>query len=177
MTLVHNTPNFRCVFVSEHAHNPGFRHSAYTFRTESQLDRCSSAQVEIPRGELIVLLRKAMLYTDVQESWGAVCGLGVILLQLSLPMADTLVRCISSKNLEKHQDLRLSFNATAELARTLRWMMYLLSIGQTLCHLPLSSANPMEMQGSMPVLWKPITFPQLTSEITMTWMLTAQRSA
>lgn len=51
----------------------GFIHTAYLFRSEAKLDRTPINRVLIKRGELIDLLTKALLYTEVQVHWKKVC--------------------------------------------------------------------------------------------------------
>ncbi|KAG6333058.1 hypothetical protein ID866_6035 [Astraeus odoratus] len=47
----------------------GFQHSAFTLRTEGRLDHSDHIKKHIPRGELIELLSKALLYTEVEAHW------------------------------------------------------------------------------------------------------------
>ncbi|KAL1739046.1 WD40-repeat-containing domain protein [Schizophyllum fasciatum] len=47
----------------------GLQHTAYCLRTESQLDSSPSFSTYIPRGELIELLSKALLYIEVEHHW------------------------------------------------------------------------------------------------------------
>ncbi|KAL1740494.1 WD40-repeat-containing domain protein [Schizophyllum fasciatum] len=47
----------------------GLQHTAYCLRTESQLDSSPCFSTYIPRGELIELLSKALLYIEVEHHW------------------------------------------------------------------------------------------------------------
>ncbi|KAF9074948.1 WD40-repeat-containing domain protein [Rhodocollybia butyracea] len=44
----------------------GFEHSAYTLVKEAQLERSAVFKIHVPRGELVELLSKALLYTEVE---------------------------------------------------------------------------------------------------------------
>lgn len=44
----------------------GFEHSAYTLVKEAQLERSSVFKIHVPRGELVELLSKALLYNEVE---------------------------------------------------------------------------------------------------------------
>lgn len=47
----------------------GFTHSAFTLCNESQLDRSPHFSKHIPRGELVELLGKSLLYLEVESHW------------------------------------------------------------------------------------------------------------
>ncbi|TDL28350.1 WD40 repeat-like protein [Rickenella mellea] len=47
----------------------GFEHTAFTLRTEGQLDRSHLFNRHIPRGELVELLSKSLLYVEVETHW------------------------------------------------------------------------------------------------------------
>ncbi|KAJ8596276.1 WD40 repeat-like protein [Rhizopogon salebrosus TDB-379] len=47
----------------------GFQHSAFALRMEGRLDHSPHIKKHIPRGELIELLSKALLYTEVEAHW------------------------------------------------------------------------------------------------------------
>ncbi|KAF8079015.1 WD40 repeat-like protein [Lyophyllum atratum] len=47
----------------------GFTHSAFAVKMEGQLDRSPHASKHIPRGELIELLGKSLLYLEVESHW------------------------------------------------------------------------------------------------------------
>ncbi|KAA1467843.1 WD40 repeat-like protein [Dentipellis sp. KUC8613] len=47
----------------------GFQHSAFSLRSEGRLDQSPNFQKRIPRGELVELLSKALLYTEVETHW------------------------------------------------------------------------------------------------------------
>ncbi|GLB35783.1 putative WD40 repeat-like protein [Lyophyllum shimeji] len=47
----------------------GFTHSAFAVKMEGQLDRSPHASKHIPRGELIELLAKSLLYLEVESHW------------------------------------------------------------------------------------------------------------
>jgi hypothetical protein len=49
----------------------GFHHSAFTLCNEAQLKECPHFTKHIPRGELIELLGKALLYIEVESHWKA----------------------------------------------------------------------------------------------------------
>lgn len=49
--------------------SPGFQHSAFVLRAEGRLEHSSNARKLIPRGELVELLSKALLYTEVEAHW------------------------------------------------------------------------------------------------------------
>ncbi|KAI6161433.1 WD40 repeat-like protein [Pisolithus thermaeus] len=47
----------------------GFQHSAFTLRMEGRLDDSHHIKKHIPRGELVELLSKALLYSEVEAHW------------------------------------------------------------------------------------------------------------
>lgn len=47
----------------------GFQHSAFAVRMEGRLDQSPHIKKHIPRGELIELLSKALLYSEVEAHW------------------------------------------------------------------------------------------------------------
>ncbi|QRV97564.1 F-box-like/WD repeat-containing protein TBL1XR1 [Ceratobasidium sp. AG-Ba] len=49
--------------------NLGFQHTAFCLRQEARLDVSPNAKVHIPRGGLVTLLQKALLYIEVETHW------------------------------------------------------------------------------------------------------------
>ncbi|KIJ21972.1 hypothetical protein PAXINDRAFT_165294 [Paxillus involutus ATCC 200175] len=47
----------------------GFQHSAFSLRMEGRLDHSHHIKKHIPRGELVELLSKALLYAEVEAHW------------------------------------------------------------------------------------------------------------
>ena len=47
----------------------GFAHSAFTFRMEAHLEHSPNLSKHIPRGQIIELLSKALLYMEVEMHW------------------------------------------------------------------------------------------------------------
>ena len=47
----------------------GFQHSAFTLRSEAQLELSPYFNQHIPRGELVELLSKALLFTEAEKHW------------------------------------------------------------------------------------------------------------
>ncbi|KAI6136431.1 WD40 repeat-like protein [Pisolithus sp. B1] len=47
----------------------GFQHAAFTLRMEGRLDNSHHIKKHIPRGELVELLSKALLYSEVEAHW------------------------------------------------------------------------------------------------------------
>jgi transducin (beta)-like 1 len=47
----------------------GFTHSAFAVKSEARLDRSTHFRKHIPRGELVELLSKALLYIEVESHW------------------------------------------------------------------------------------------------------------
>lgn len=47
----------------------GFQHSAFAVRMEGRLDQSPHIKKHIPRGELVELLSKALLYSEVEAHW------------------------------------------------------------------------------------------------------------
>lgn len=47
----------------------GFVHSAFVLRAEGHLDKSSHFGKHVPRGELVELLSKALLYSEVEAHW------------------------------------------------------------------------------------------------------------
>lgn len=47
----------------------GFQHSAFAIRVEGRLEQSSHFSKHIPRGELVELLSKALLYVEVETHW------------------------------------------------------------------------------------------------------------
>ena len=56
-------------YLGHPSHRTGFIHSAFAIRVEGQLERSPHALKHIPRGELIELLSKALLYLEVESHW------------------------------------------------------------------------------------------------------------
>lgn len=52
-------------------HYPGFQHAAFAIRMEGKLDQTPHFNKHIPRGELVELLSKALLYVEVEAHWKA----------------------------------------------------------------------------------------------------------
>jgi transducin (beta)-like 1 len=52
-----------------HRTSSGFVHSAFTIRNEGRLDHSPNFGKHIPRGELVELLSKALLYMEVEAHW------------------------------------------------------------------------------------------------------------
>ncbi|EIN13834.1 WD40 repeat-like protein [Punctularia strigosozonata HHB-11173 SS5] len=55
--------------IHAYLEDSGFIHSAFCLRTEGRLDQTPLYRKHIPRGELVDLLSKALLYTEVQAHW------------------------------------------------------------------------------------------------------------
>ena len=53
-------------FVLTHIHHAGFLHTAYALKAEGRLEQSNHFNDHIPRGELVELLTKALLYTEVE---------------------------------------------------------------------------------------------------------------
>lgn len=49
--------------------NSGFEHSSYALRNEARLDYSQHTNTPVRRGELVDLLSKALLYTEVECHW------------------------------------------------------------------------------------------------------------
>lgn len=49
--------------------NLGFEHTAYNLHNEAHLDHSPNINVSLPRGELIALLRKALLFQESEEAF------------------------------------------------------------------------------------------------------------
>ncbi len=47
----------------------GFQHSAFVLRAEGRLEQSPNYRKHVPRGELVELLSKALLYTEVEAHW------------------------------------------------------------------------------------------------------------
>jgi transducin (beta)-like 1 len=47
----------------------GFQHAAFTLRSEAQLELSPYFKQHIPRGELVELLSKALLFTEAEKHW------------------------------------------------------------------------------------------------------------
>ncbi|KAF9513445.1 hypothetical protein BS47DRAFT_1393302 [Hydnum rufescens UP504] len=55
--------------VYAYLQDSGFTHSAWALKGEAHLDNSPNAQIPIPRGEIITLFRKALLYMEAEETW------------------------------------------------------------------------------------------------------------
>lgn len=55
--------------IYSYLEDSGFNHSSYSLRHEARLDASPNLNVRIPRGELVNLLTKALLYTEVEAHW------------------------------------------------------------------------------------------------------------
>ena len=62
----------RRLWLPEFDKSLGFHHSAYNLRQEGNLNQSSNFTKVIRRGELIELLYKALLYTEVEAHWNDV---------------------------------------------------------------------------------------------------------
>jgi transducin (beta)-like 1 len=49
--------------------SPGFQHTAFCLRAESKLEAGPNYSKHVRRGELVELLSKALLYTEVEAHW------------------------------------------------------------------------------------------------------------
>lgn len=72
---------------------PGFTHTAFNLRTEAQLTTSTKYKKHVPRGELIELLTKALLYIEVechykQDSSTRACTSGFSLLDRHICSSD-----------------------------------------------------------------------------------------
>ena len=47
----------------------GFGHTSYTFQKEAHLEDSKNYNVQIPRGQIVTLLTRALAYTEVQHHW------------------------------------------------------------------------------------------------------------
>ncbi|RDB29531.1 F-box-like/WD repeat-containing protein TBL1Y [Hypsizygus marmoreus] len=63
-----NADEINCLIYA-YLQDSGFVHSAFAIRMEGQLDRSPHSSKHIPRGELIDLLSKALLYLEVEYHW------------------------------------------------------------------------------------------------------------
>lgn len=53
----------------------GFGHTAYSLFNEAHLDRSPVRNITLPRGELVTLLKKAVIFREVEEiQQNKVCG-------------------------------------------------------------------------------------------------------
>jgi hypothetical protein len=60
--------SFICLLVVNRT-TPGFTHSAFAIRMEGHLERSPYLSKHIPRGELVELLSKSLLYLEVESHW------------------------------------------------------------------------------------------------------------
>lgn len=77
--------------------SPGFSHSAFSLRTEGRLEQSPHYSKNIPRGELVELLSKALLYVEVEAHWKGDsmttnCKSGFSLLETHVCSLDTKVQ-------------------------------------------------------------------------------------
>ncbi|PPQ76995.1 hypothetical protein CVT25_014812 [Psilocybe cyanescens] len=66
--LVITSEEINCLIYS-YFQDCGFNHSAFALRNEARLQNSPLSQKHIPRGELIDLLSKALLYLEVEAHW------------------------------------------------------------------------------------------------------------
>lgn len=59
--------------VYSYLEDAGFQHTSYALRHEARLDSSPNLNVRIPRGELIKLLHKALLYSEAEAHFRRVC--------------------------------------------------------------------------------------------------------
>lgn len=75
------SPNLRITsadinaLIYSYLEDAGFAHTAYALRHEGQLDLSPNLNVRIPRGELIRLLNKALLYSEAEAHYRRVRSL------------------------------------------------------------------------------------------------------
>ncbi len=62
----HILPRIADAHVTGHV---GFEHSAFVIRAEAKLEQSPSFHKHIPRGELVELLAKALLFVEVESHW------------------------------------------------------------------------------------------------------------
>jgi transducin (beta)-like 1 len=55
--------------MANRVNETGFDHSAWTLRGEAQLDKSPNAHIPIPRGEILTLFRKALMYMEAEQIW------------------------------------------------------------------------------------------------------------
>ncbi|KAG8689504.1 hypothetical protein FRC08_010918 [Ceratobasidium sp. 394] len=55
--------------INSYLNDSGFQHTAFCLRQEARLDVSPNAKVHIPRGGLVTLLQKALLYIEVETHW------------------------------------------------------------------------------------------------------------
>ncbi|CAE7194593.1 unnamed protein product [Rhizoctonia solani] len=55
--------------IQSYLNDSGFQHTAFCLRQEARLDVSPNAKVHIPRGGLITLLQKALLYIEAETHW------------------------------------------------------------------------------------------------------------
>ncbi|KAG9128157.1 hypothetical protein FRC07_004269 [Ceratobasidium sp. 392] len=55
--------------INSYLNDSGFQHTAFCLRHEARLDASPNANVYIPRGSLVSLLQKALLYIEVETHW------------------------------------------------------------------------------------------------------------
>ncbi|KDQ20275.1 hypothetical protein BOTBODRAFT_62590 [Botryobasidium botryosum FD-172 SS1] len=67
-TLSISSDEINCLIYA-YLEDSGFRHTSFCLRNEARLDVSPNLSVPIPRGEAVTLLRKALLYSEVEAHW------------------------------------------------------------------------------------------------------------
>ncbi|KAL4260438.1 F-box-like/WD repeat-containing protein Ebi-like protein [Pleurotus pulmonarius] len=57
------------ILIHAYLQDSGFEHSAFVIRAEAKLEQSPSFHKHIPRGELVELLAKALLFVEVESHW------------------------------------------------------------------------------------------------------------
>ncbi|KAF8603965.1 WD40 repeat-like protein [Ceratobasidium sp. AG-I] len=55
--------------VNAYLNDSGFQHTAFCLNQEARLDVSPNSKIHIPRGGLVTLLQKALLYIEVEQHW------------------------------------------------------------------------------------------------------------
>ncbi|KAI0053435.1 WD40 repeat-like protein [Auriscalpium vulgare] len=109
--LTVNADEVNCLIYA-YLQDSGFRHTAFSLRHEGRLEHSSNFTKHIPRGELVELLIKALLYMEVEAHWQgsdltANCSTGFSLLQTHV--------CSLSPASVKHTIPAISSSAAADI--------------------------------------------------------------
>lgn len=94
----------------------GFHHAAFAIKSEGHLDRSPNFSKHVPRGELVDLLSKALLYIEVETHWSE----GSLTLNCRAPFSLLDKHTCDIDSVKEPAALRIPPESTSRLLNSLR---------------------------------------------------------
>lgn len=69
LTPVSDDIKYMTLTLLHETRQTGFEHSAWALRGEAHLDNSPNTHIPIPRGEIVMLFRKALLYMEAERAF------------------------------------------------------------------------------------------------------------